>query len=274
MPIASPEKYAEMLDAAKAGSYAFPAINVTSSQSLNAALQGFAEAGSDGIIQVSTGGAEYASGPTIKHMVTGAVALVFEAAARPLTIEETRALVLRACRPSPPVHEAPRAGVGLLDVARAVDDARRSSTHEERTMTRESQVPSHAEARIIGSPGQPLVEELAAGDQIVRRLPGGRRYALSRATSRFGGPRSGPPSLRSVPGRRKTLRRPDLRRDSAQFQVPCPTHATLPSGSASRSRISTRGTALSGLTGRFSNSSQSALRNDTRSPSCTPPAMA
>ncbi|MEA4945916.1 MAG: class II fructose-bisphosphate aldolase [Propionicimonas sp.] len=75
MPIASPEKYAEMLDAAKAGSYAFPAINITSSQTLNAALQGFAEAGSDGIIQVSTGGAEYASGPTIKHMVTGAVAL-------------------------------------------------------------------------------------------------------------------------------------------------------------------------------------------------------
>ncbi|MEA5052204.1 MAG: class II fructose-bisphosphate aldolase, partial [Propionicimonas sp.] len=45
MPIASPEKYAEMLDAAKAGSYAFPAINITSSQTLNAALQGFAEAG-------------------------------------------------------------------------------------------------------------------------------------------------------------------------------------------------------------------------------------
>ncbi|MDQ7992778.1 MAG: class II fructose-bisphosphate aldolase [Propionicimonas sp.] len=75
MPIASPEKYAEMLDAAKAGSYAYPAINITSSQTVNAALQGFAEAGSDGIIQVSTGGAEYASGPTIKHMVTGAVAL-------------------------------------------------------------------------------------------------------------------------------------------------------------------------------------------------------
>jgi fructose-bisphosphate aldolase class II len=75
MPIASPEKYAEMLDAAKAGSYAFPAINITSSQTVNAALAGFAEAGSDGIIQVSTGGAEYASGPTIKQMVTGAVAL-------------------------------------------------------------------------------------------------------------------------------------------------------------------------------------------------------
>ena len=75
MPIASPEKYAEMLDAAKEGKFAYPAINITSSQSINAALAGFAEAGSDGIIQVSTGGGEYASGPTIKHMVTGAVAL-------------------------------------------------------------------------------------------------------------------------------------------------------------------------------------------------------
>ncbi|MBI5028210.1 MAG: class II fructose-bisphosphate aldolase, partial [Actinobacteria bacterium] len=75
MPIASPEKYAEMLDAAKAGKYAYPAINITSSQTLNAALAGFAEAGSDGIIQVSIGGAEYASGPTIKDRVAGAVAL-------------------------------------------------------------------------------------------------------------------------------------------------------------------------------------------------------
>src|SRR5690348_4244303 len=74
MPIATPEKYAEMLDAAKSKSFAFPAINVSSSQTLNAALQGFAEAGSDGIIQVSTGGAEYLSGPTIKNMVTGASA--------------------------------------------------------------------------------------------------------------------------------------------------------------------------------------------------------
>jgi fructose-bisphosphate aldolase, class II len=75
MPIASPEKYAEMLDAAKAGAYAFPAINITSSQTLNAALAGFAEAGSDGIVQISSGGAEYASGPTIKDKVAGSVAL-------------------------------------------------------------------------------------------------------------------------------------------------------------------------------------------------------
>src|SRR5690349_5643084 len=74
MPIASPEVYAEMLDRAKAGGFAYPAINVTSSQTLNAALRGFADAGSDGIVQVSTGGAEYLSGPTIKDMTTGSVA--------------------------------------------------------------------------------------------------------------------------------------------------------------------------------------------------------
>jgi fructose-bisphosphate aldolase class II len=75
MPIATPEVYTAMLDAAKQGSFAYPAINVSSSQTLNAALQGFTEAGSDGIIQVSTGGAEYASGPTIKNMVAGLLAL-------------------------------------------------------------------------------------------------------------------------------------------------------------------------------------------------------
>src|SRR3954470_9621409 len=58
MPIATPEAYAEMLDTAKARSFAYPAINVTSSQTLNAAIRGFAEAESDGIVQVSTGGAE------------------------------------------------------------------------------------------------------------------------------------------------------------------------------------------------------------------------
>jgi fructose-bisphosphate aldolase class II len=74
MPIASPDVYAEMVDRAKAGAFAYPAINVTSSQSLNAAIRGFAEAESDGIVQVSTGGAEYLSGG-LKDMVTGSVAL-------------------------------------------------------------------------------------------------------------------------------------------------------------------------------------------------------
>ncbi|MEZ5184870.1 MAG: class II fructose-bisphosphate aldolase [Candidatus Nanopelagicales bacterium] len=75
MPIATPEVYAEMLDRAKAGQFAYPAINVTSSQSVVAALRGFAEAESDGIIQFSWGGAEFASGQLVKDMVTGAVAL-------------------------------------------------------------------------------------------------------------------------------------------------------------------------------------------------------
>ena len=74
MPIATPEVYAQMLDTAKANAFAFPAINVSSSQTLNAALKGFADAGSDGIIQVSTGGAEYLSGPSVKNMVVGSVA--------------------------------------------------------------------------------------------------------------------------------------------------------------------------------------------------------
>jgi fructose-bisphosphate aldolase class II len=64
-----------MLGRAKEHLFAFPAINCTSSETVNAALKGFADAGSDGIIQVSTGGAEFASGLGIKDMVTGAVAL-------------------------------------------------------------------------------------------------------------------------------------------------------------------------------------------------------
>ncbi|MGZ4624831.1 MAG: class II fructose-bisphosphate aldolase [Kineosporiaceae bacterium] len=75
MPIATPEAYAQMLDTAKARSFAYPAINVTSSQTLNAAIRGFADAESDGIVQVSTGGADYLSGPSVKDMVTGASAL-------------------------------------------------------------------------------------------------------------------------------------------------------------------------------------------------------
>lgn len=75
MPIATPEVYAEMLGRAKEHSYAFPAVNCTSSETINATLKGFADAGSDGIIQFSTGGAEFGSGLGVKDMVTGAVGL-------------------------------------------------------------------------------------------------------------------------------------------------------------------------------------------------------
>jgi fructose-bisphosphate aldolase class II len=79
MPIATPEQYAQMLDTAKAKAFAFPAFNVSSTQTLNAVLQGLTEAGSDGIIQVTTGGADYFAGHTVKARATGALA--FAAAA-------------------------------------------------------------------------------------------------------------------------------------------------------------------------------------------------
>jgi fructose-bisphosphate aldolase, class II len=75
MPIATPDVYNEMLDQAKERGFAYPAINCTSSETLNAAIRGYAEAGSDGIVQISTGGAAFLSGQRLKDMVTGAVAL-------------------------------------------------------------------------------------------------------------------------------------------------------------------------------------------------------
>ncbi|QHC67160.1 class II fructose-bisphosphate aldolase [Rathayibacter oskolensis] len=74
MPVATPDQYAEMLDKAKAGGYAYPAFNVSSSQTINAVLQGLTESGSDGIIQVTTGGADYFAGHTVKNRAAGAIA--------------------------------------------------------------------------------------------------------------------------------------------------------------------------------------------------------
>ena len=75
MPIASPETYRAMLQSAEENGFAYPAINVTSSETLNAALKGFAEAESDGIVQISTGAAEFLSGLAVKDMPAGAHAL-------------------------------------------------------------------------------------------------------------------------------------------------------------------------------------------------------
>ncbi|WP_104201133.1 class II fructose-bisphosphate aldolase [Cryobacterium sp. Y29] len=74
MPIATPDQYAAMLDTAKTRGFAYPAFNVSSSQSINAVLQGLTEAGSDGIIQVTTGGADYFAGHTVKNRASGALA--------------------------------------------------------------------------------------------------------------------------------------------------------------------------------------------------------
>ena len=75
MPIATPAQYRAMLDAAQKGDYAYPAINVTSITTINGALKAFADAKSDGIIQVSTGGGEFASGVAVKDMAFGAIVL-------------------------------------------------------------------------------------------------------------------------------------------------------------------------------------------------------
>jgi fructose-bisphosphate aldolase class II len=74
MPVATPEQYAEMLNKAKTNGFAYPAINVSSSSTINSVLQGLSEAGSDGIIQVTTGGADYFAGHTVKNRASGALA--------------------------------------------------------------------------------------------------------------------------------------------------------------------------------------------------------
>lgn len=75
MPIATPDQYAQMIDTAKAKGFAFPAINISSSSTINGVLQGLTEAGSDGIIQVSTGGADFFAGQSVKARASGALAM-------------------------------------------------------------------------------------------------------------------------------------------------------------------------------------------------------
>ena len=75
MPVANYEQYCQMLDTAKKGGFAYPAINVTSTSTANAAIKAFADKKCDGIIQVSTGGGEFASGQGIKDKALGAISL-------------------------------------------------------------------------------------------------------------------------------------------------------------------------------------------------------
>lgn len=75
MPVATPAQYGAMIDAAQEGGYAYPAINVTSIITINAALKAFADKGSDGIIQFSTGAGEFASGLNVKDSVFGVITL-------------------------------------------------------------------------------------------------------------------------------------------------------------------------------------------------------
>lgn len=75
MPVVDYKKYCQMLDNAKKNKFAYPAINVTSEATANACLEAFAELKSDGIIQVSTGGGEFASGAMLKDAALGAISI-------------------------------------------------------------------------------------------------------------------------------------------------------------------------------------------------------
>jgi len=75
MPVVDFQKYCTMLERARAGKFAYPAVNVTSLTTANAVLKGLADSKSDGIIQVSTGGAAFASGSSVKDMVLGAISI-------------------------------------------------------------------------------------------------------------------------------------------------------------------------------------------------------
>jgi len=75
MPVVDFQQYCRMLDRARAGKFAYPAVNVTSLTTANAVLKGLADSKSDGIIQVSTGGAAFASGSSVKDMVLGAISI-------------------------------------------------------------------------------------------------------------------------------------------------------------------------------------------------------
>jgi fructose-bisphosphate aldolase, class II len=147
--IATTEQYAAMLGAASAGGYALAAVNVTSSETLNGAMRGFAEAGADGIVQITTGAAEFLSGGAVADMALGARALAeyarvlgerypvlialhtdhappdrFDAFVRPL-IEESRRRVAAGGEPlfhshmfdgsTLPLAENLRISAGLLD---------------------------------------------------------------------------------------------------------------------------------------------------------------
>src|SRR6187402_1880222 len=75
MPVVDYGQYCEMLDRARKGKFAYPAVNVTSLSTANAVLKGLAESRSDGIVQVSTGGGAFASGTAVKDMALGAISI-------------------------------------------------------------------------------------------------------------------------------------------------------------------------------------------------------
>lgn len=74
MPVVDYIRYGQMLDKAMAENYAFPAVNVLELGTLNAAIEGFAAAKSDGIIQISVAAGAHSSG-ALNDPVLGAITL-------------------------------------------------------------------------------------------------------------------------------------------------------------------------------------------------------
>ncbi|NWH05940.1 class II fructose-bisphosphate aldolase [Desulfobacter latus] len=99
MPIVNYQQYCRMLDNAKQNKFAYPAINITSSETINAALLAFKEADSDGIIQVSTGGGGFASGLGVGQSCKGAIALAEFAHAMAACYDVNIALHTDHCHP-------------------------------------------------------------------------------------------------------------------------------------------------------------------------------
>ena len=75
MPVPDFKTYCAILDQARTGHFALPAVNVTSLTTANAVLRGLAESKTDGIIQISTGGGAFASGTSLKDSALGAISI-------------------------------------------------------------------------------------------------------------------------------------------------------------------------------------------------------
>jgi len=88
-----------MLDSAQQGGYAYPAINCANLSTLNAAMKGFADNKSDGIIQFSTGAGQFASGLNHKNATLGTIILAEAAHALAEQYDVLIALNTDHCQP-------------------------------------------------------------------------------------------------------------------------------------------------------------------------------
>ena len=197
MPVADYAQFCEMLDRARKGRFAYPAINVTSLTTANAVLKGLADSKSDGIIQVSTGGGAFASGAAVKDMALGAISIaehVHRAAERyPIYV----ALHTDHCQADkldtfvmPLVEETERrraAGnrpVQRPHVRRQRATAQRQSRHRReaaRTLREERLDPRDRSRRGRRRGGRRQGERLREALHDARRHPGGRAAAEGRA---------------------------------------------------------------------------------------------